>query len=470
MIEYTVIGNFKFKGQEYQALIDDNRRYYFLKINEDGSEGYIDIHEYIQLINEFKYKEEPLLIEDDKEKKKKKKMTPKIIIAGLIISLSLSFVGIMNSMAPTMDLHRNTDYSNTSSYTIQLEDEDYTQAQKAIDELYRYIEQENNNFEVDTRVDGWNLIKIYDNSELDDVLGYTKEEVTYDDIINDINNNPNISPKFKELYITLANNLREQYPTLDLRIWHINLQTLKIEELSEMDMQLKAMSGTACAVYRQDENTIYTVEGYDYVQGTWDYQVIMHEMGHPIRSLITHIGDNQVKVRFQSYSGYGTVTGEALNSLFTLRSYDPNERDVAYQLQSNMVELMVSEMDNYSYQDYVEHNLTYFEQQLNEYNGNNDAVEMIGLMELQYKDYHNKDYEIDEAEFHKLYDYIANMYYGNHLNPNMSTEEALQVRDDFIDRLTFDVPEEYNISVEHLNQYFQDYCNSIGLSIDGYTR
>ena len=156
-----------------------------------------------------------------------------------------------------------------------------------------------------------------------------------------------------------------------------------------MDMQLKAMSGTACAVYRQDENTIYTVEGYDYVQGTWDYQVIMHEMGHPIRSLVTHIGENQVKARFQSYSGHGTVIGEALNSLLTLRSYDPNEKDVAYQFQSNMVELMVNEMDNYTYQDFVEHNLTYFEQQLNEYNGNNDAVEIIGLIELQYNDYHN---------------------------------------------------------------------------------
>ena len=470
MIEYTVIGNFKYRGQEYQVMIDDEKRYYFLKINPDGSESYIDIHEYIRLINEFKYKEEPLLIEDNR-KKKKRKLTPKIIIAGIILTLSLSFVSIMNSMAPTMDLHSHTsDYSNTSSYTVQIEEQDNDKAQKAIDELYRYIEQENQNFKVDTRVDGWNLIKIYDNSELDDVLGYSREEITYNDIINDINNNPHMSQKFKDLYIKLANNLREQYPNMDLRIWHYNLQTLKIVELSEMDMQLKAMSGTACAVYRQDENTIYTVEGYDYVQGTWDYQVIMHEMGHPIRSLVTHIGENQVKARFQSYSGHGTVIGEALNSLLTLRSYDPNEKDVAYQFQSNMVELMVNEMDNYTYQDFVEHNLTYFEQQLNEYNGNNDAVEIIGLIELQYNDYHNKDFEIDEAQFHKVYDYIANMYYGNHLNPNMSAEEAIKVRDTFIDKLTFDVPEEYKVSIEHLNEYFETYCNSIGLQINGYSR
>ena len=397
-------------------------------------------------------------------KKKKRILIPAVIIAG-ILAFVISFAVIMRSMAPAMDLHRQaaerSEHSGTSRDTAEKNDQD--KAQKAIDELYRYIEQEKQGFAVDTRVDGWNLIKVYNSSELDDVLGYTREKISYDDIIDDIKKNTGLSPMFKELLITLANNLREQYPAMDLRIWHVNLQTLKIVELPELEMQLKAMSGTACAVYRQDENTIYTVEGYEYVPGTWEYQVIMHEMGHPIRSLITQIGKDQVKVRFQSYSGYGTVTGEALNSLFTLRSYDSEERDVAYQLQSNMVELMVTEMDNYTYQDYVEHNLTYFEQQLNEYNKSDDAVEMIGLLELQYKDYHNKDYEIEEAQFHKLYDYIANMYYGNHLEPGMTREEALQVRDDFIDRLTYDVPEEYHINRDHLEEYFETYCASIGM-------
>ena len=50
MIEYTIIGNFQYKKQEYQALIDDNRRYYFLKIN-NNQEEYININEYIALIN-----------------------------------------------------------------------------------------------------------------------------------------------------------------------------------------------------------------------------------------------------------------------------------------------------------------------------------------------------------------------------------------------------------------------------------
>ena len=119
---------------------------------------------------------------------------------------------------------------------------------------------------------------------------------------------------------------------------------------------------------------------------------------------------------------------------------------------------------------FIEHNLTYFEQKLNEYNNTDEAVEMIGLLELQYKDYHRNDFEIDESEFHKLYDYIANMYYRNHLNPDMTREEALKVRDEFIEKLTYDVPEEYNVSIEHLQEYFETYCQSIGLSLDEYTK
>ena len=245
---------------------------------------------------------------------------------------------------------------------------------------------------------------------------------------------------------------------MDLRIWHINLQTLKIVELSEMDMQLKAMSGTASAVYRQDENIIYTVKEYKYIPGTWEYQVIMHEMGHPIRSLNTFHGETQVKARFQSDSGHGTVIGEALNSLLSLRSYDPYEKDIAYQLQSNMIELMVTEMNNYTYQDYVEHNLTYFEQKLNEYNGDEDAVEVIGLIELQYQDYHDNEFEIKESTFHKVYDYIAKMFYNNHLNPDMTEEERLKVRDEFINQLTYDVPEAYHINIDHMKEYFESYC------------
>ena len=278
-----------------------------------------------------------------------------------------------------------------------------------------------------------------------------------------IQNNRNIPDKYKEMYINLANNLESQYPNMDLRVWYENLKTIKIAEVDEMQMKVKAISASAYACYRKDENTIYTVKDYDYEPGTWEYQVIIHEMCHPIRSGFFQVGDNEVRVQFENKSGDGIIVGEALNSLLALRSYDSDERDVAYQLQSNMIEIMVDSMDNYTYQDFVEHNITYFENELNIQNGNDRAVEMLSLMNLQYKDYHDNDISVDQTVFHPLYDYISTMYYAKNLHSGMSYEEALKVRDRLLDRILFDVPEEYNIDEHHIEEFFESYCSKLGI-------
>ena len=36
MKEYTVVGNFDHKGKKYEFLIDEDRKYFFLGINENG--------------------------------------------------------------------------------------------------------------------------------------------------------------------------------------------------------------------------------------------------------------------------------------------------------------------------------------------------------------------------------------------------------------------------------------------------
>ena len=53
-------------------------------------------------------------------------------------------------------------------------------------------------------------------------------------------------------------------------------------------------------------------------------------------------------------------------------------------------------MDNYNYQDFVEHNVTYFENKLNEHNQNDQAVKIIGLIDLQYKDHHDKQIQVEQ--------------------------------------------------------------------------
>lgn len=459
MKEYTIIGNFYYKSKNYELLLDEEQRYFFLNININNEYEYVTLKEYIELIDKFANKEETKMILGIKKKEKKKiKLIPRILIGAAAVLLSTTLLLNINNSKPSSI---TTDYTTSSTYTQTIED----RTDQEIDKWLTEITAEMDNFQIDTVRQSGKRTLIYDFSELDNIFNNTKEDVTYDTIRETIKNNHNISEKYKLILYTFADNLESQYPTMDLRVWNYNLQTLKILEVSEMEMQAKAISADAYACYRIQENTIYTVKDYEYVPGTWEYQVIIHEIGHTVKTTSSTINGQEIKTYFKKDSGDATITEEAMNTLFTVRSYDNKEMDLAYQLQSNMIELMVSSMDNYTYQDYIEHNVTYFEQKLNEHNGNDEAVRMIGLIDLQYDDYHDYSIQVDQTQFHDLYDYVAKMYYDARITPGMSQDEALAIRDAFIYKLTYDVPEDYNIDTNHINEHFTTYCQEHNISL-----
>lgn len=461
MKEYDVIGNFNYNNKEYTLFIDENNKYYFLRI-ENKEEKYITLHELLELTNIFSYNEDILLIENDNNKKKKRKLIPKIILGSLIVTLSASLISAINEVNSTKINQPKIKVEKTISY-VQEEDLIIDETEKTIQQALKEIEKEEEEYELKTKEEFLDTIKIYDTETLDDVLGYSKEEITYETIRQTIKNNNNIPEKYKELYLTLANNLEKKYPKMDLRVWYENLKTLKICELEEFDMKLKAMSSSAQACYRRDENTIYTVKDYQYIPNTWEYQIIMHEMCHPIKTSYFTKGDKKIRVQFESPSGKGIIIDEAMNSLLALRSYDENEKDIAYQLQSNMIEAMVDSMDNYTYQDYIEKDLSYFQNQLNEQNNDDKAIRMLGLLELQYKDYHNDKVSVEQKQFYELYDYISKMYYEKRINASTSYDDAIKIKDELINRITYDVPEEYNIDINHFQEFFENYCIEKGI-------
>lgn len=525
MKEYNIISNFYYKKKHYQLLLDNENRYYFIKINENNEFEYITLTGLIELTKKFSYNPDVLLYNTEtnndyqnndnfnynynygnsnnnynysnntnyNNKKKKIKIIPKVIVGTLLVTISiplLKFIDkedksshynkyrntITSKNSTNIDeyesttVHYNADKNTitTSENNINSNKEDTisdnSKTQEAIDRVLENIEKDKENFEVESVLEGLHLKVIYDNSKLEEVLGYKKEDISYNTIRNTINKNHNISAKYKKMYLLLANNLEKEYPSMDLRVWYENLKTIKIVECSEMEMKIKAVSASAYACYRRDENVIYTVKDYEYNEGTWEYQVIMHEMCHPIRSLNRKYGKEELKVQFANKSGNGTIIEESLNSLLAVRSYDKNERDIAYQLQSNMVEIMVDCLDNYTYQDFVEHNITYFENELNKQNQNDRAVNVLALIELQYTDYHNDDILVDQSQYYEIYDYISKMYYDKNINSNMTYSEALAIKNKLVDRVMFDVPEEYNIDTNHFTDYFNTYCNSMGIT------
>ena len=67
----------------------------------------------------------------------------------------------------------------------------------------------------------------------------------------------------------------------------------------------------------KSENKIYVLKDKEYEEGTWDYQVIFHELSHCLRdSHYTDEDGNKVYIQFAGLNYYDVPNAEAINSLF----------------------------------------------------------------------------------------------------------------------------------------------------------
>ncbi len=490
MKEFREILTFYYKGKEYKMYLDNKNKKFFTGIIDDV-ETYIPVEEYVDLLMLFAKKEGVMNIEDDElnkmmnegnnynynrpvEKKKKKRIVPKVIAGGLAILLTSStLVGCLDNykeqqafkeriLSPRTTVEE--EYVVNSSTTASSEKE-------TTNDYERYFTggQADEEFILDTYIDNRdfsNRLYVYDMEYAD--LAFDYEQPSLDDFIQLINSNSSIDERFKPIMIEYCKDLFEKYPNVEKRQFYKNLQTLSVVEVDEQEMMKATINVDAVGCYVQDENRIYLLEGHEYEPGTWDYQVIYHELSHCMRdSQFKDKDGNQVYVKFCGLNYWDIPNAEAINSLFAVSLFDYEEKDIAYQYQSNYHKLLIECMDNYTLDDYVNHSLSYYAQQLDKYNGDdNYATSILALMETQYRDFHSSSFEAPQTEYYPVYDYVSKMYLGKHLNSNMSYEQARAVMDEMLEQLLFDVPEEYNIDTNHFYEYLNEYCQSIGIEVN----
>ena len=323
------------------------------------------------------------------------------------------------------------------------------------------------NLEIDTYLESERLgyVFVYDMDYLDKCFGDYKK-VTFDDIKSVINSNNRIPKKYKDLLIEYTNLLNKKYPNVELKVFYENLKTLEVVECeTEYELSIAALSTEASGCYVKDENKIYVMKDNKYEKGTWDYQVIMHEFGHCLRNYLYDNGNTRKKVTGMGLNYYTVILDEALNSVFTVNIFDYEEKDIAYQLQSNYIKVMTDSMDNYDLSDYVNHSSSYFIKKLDEFNNDeNYAVTILEMIKLQYEDFHDDRITVRQSEYYPIYSYISNTYYKNKIKEGMSYSDAKKVADELVSKVLYDVPEEYNIDVDYFYNYFEEYCKSKGIT------
>ncbi|NLC48294.1 MAG: hypothetical protein GX758_02925 [Tenericutes bacterium] len=474
MVKYRKILKFTFKNKYYQLLLDNHDKYFFLGVNKDNTYSYITIEELFELEKVFCHY--PLTMKAIRDNKKSKiKLVPKVFIGGVLTTLTLTtlLTGCMNYGVDDVFKLMNVDTDRTTSryeevYTapksenqisFTLEDDKDNTSQ-----LPFIVEDGNEKIEVETYLESdWlNYIYIYDMNYLNKVLDY--DNVSIEQIHKTIDGNKKISDRFVPILHEYVNALNEKHPDAELRVLYENLKTLEIIECDKQELMLASLSVDSYGCYIRTENKIYVSEDYEYKKGTWEYQVIFHELSHVLRTGFWDTKNKQIRVQCEGLTMSGITTAEALNSIFAVSLFDYEERDIAYQLQSNYHSLMIECMDNYKLSDYVNHSLTYYASKLDEHNNDvNYAKTIFELIETQYKDYHSEHLNIEEKEYYPIYNYISKMYFNKHITPNTSYDDAKLIVDELVERVMFDVPDEYHIDTNEFYNIFQNYCDEHGI-------
>lgn len=306
---------------------------------------------------------------------------------------------------------------------------------------------------------------IYDMAYADLAMDFGKKDLN--DFKKVIQENQKISEKFKPLMLEYCERVFEKYPDVELRPFYRNLKNLEIVECTEDELLKVSWDLYSSGCYVKSENKIYVLKDKEYKEGTWDYQVIYHELSHCLRdSQYTDEDGNTVTIQFAGLNYFDIPNAEAINSLFAVSLFPYEETDIAYQLQSNIHKQLISCMDNYDLRDYVEHSLTYYIQQLDQFHGDdNYATTILSLMNDQYEDYYDDKYENPQSAYYPIYDYITDIYLNKHLDSTVNYTDAKGIMDEFMKQILFDVPEEYHIDTEHFYAYFNDYCSKAGISM-----
>lgn len=454
---YQYVCEFKLGQTNYVMFMDQENKRFFLK-HMNNSYSYVTSEELFNICSSFHHSED--VYDSEKEKPRSYKFIPKIVIgtqaAILIPSILLTSLLYYNQKRR---YNRLREQSNVSFYYRDSHPEQINAAfiEKYLSAAEKY-NLDGNKIDTYLQSDMLHYSYIYDMDYIG--LVYDEMDISLEELNNVVDSNSNIPDSFKILIKEYCSQLCKNYTNIELRPFYENLKTLKVIECNQNELLLHTLSPTSSGCYVRSENVIYVPEKYTYQKGTWDYQVIFHELTHCARTQSKNIDGVDVKIQFQGLNYSNTVSEEALNSLLAVSILGYEEKDVAYQLQSNYHMVMLECLNNYDLSDYMNHSLTYFVSKLDEHNNEQgQAVIVLELIEMQYDDFHRQDIEISQEQFYRVYDYISKMYYDKYLYDGMPYDEMKAVCDELIGKITYDVPSEYNIDINHFYNYFDYYVD-----------
>ena len=310
-----------------------------------------------------------------------------------------------------------------------------------------------------------------DSKAYKEIFGFSKP--TEQELYAVLESNNNISDQYKKFIHDFIHDYLTLYPDADFSVFKHNLQTLIVDEMTERQIQIKAMSAGTVACYLNSENTICIANDNTVMdKSTDDYVILTHELLHACRICRSkNINGRDIAIKFYEDTDMGLYEDEALVTYFAYQLQGLGKKPIYYTLQSNIYRQILDGMD-YDGSDYMNHSVNYFIEKLQEKFDKTGihipAYHFVNLVDSQaynhYKNYVEKDYE----DFEDLYKALADNYAALHLNSDMTYEETEQEWNNFWDDIYFNVAE-LSTPYPELNQecfrpYWEEYVRNLGIS------
>ena len=310
---------------------------------------------------------------------------------------------------------------------------------------------------------------ILDSKAYESVFGYQKP--TLDELKTAVNQNQNISQKYKNHMINFLTKWLAKYPDTDFTVLKHNLKTLVLKEVTSESMMWNALSPNAVACYRPNENEIYVNVNIDLSdEGNDDTIVFWHEFCHAARTTRTKINGYNVRTASYPEDNFGLYYDEAVMTYFVYQVQGRGNTSQFYKMASNYYRIIIECLGEGTFTgaDYFNHQINYFAEKMDQYMGDTDyALHILSLIDVQMNTHYKKYMNFKITDFSELYDYITRMYLMKNLKPNASREEAETVFNQLMKELTTNlknIKHDYpGIEEASFRPHFEKYCSEHGI-------
>ena len=315
------------------------------------------------------------------------------------------------------------------------------------------------------QVDLAKLIIMQDSKGYESVFGYQKP--TLEELKSAVNSNQNISQEYKDRIIYFLTKWLAKYPDTDFTVLKHNLKTLVLNEVTSESMMWNALSPTAVACYRPNENEIFVNLNIDLSDENNDDTIVFwHEFCHAARTTRTKINDYNVRTASYSEDNFGLYYDEAVMTYFVYQVQDRGNTSQFYKMASNYYRIIIECLGEGTFtgDDYFNHSINYFAEKMDQYMGDsNYALHILSLIDVQMNTHYKKYLDFKITDFSELYDYITRMYLMKNLKSDMSADEAEGIFRNLMKELTTNLK---NIELDYpgieessFRPHFEKYCN-----------